>query len=106
MRLARRDMLKYCGCSGAVAMLRGSSQGVASAQTNRAPIGLGLCVGLNSVSPNAYRGWKGLLRGCVPDAEFMSSTLLQYGFKVRTLWDQDTARRKNKADDVGTLANV
>jgi hypothetical protein len=87
-------------------MLGGSGQGVASAQTNRAPIGLALCVGLNSVNPNAYRGWKGALRGCVPDAEFMSSILRPAGFKVRTLWDQDTAKKKNKADDVGTIANV
>jgi len=87
-------------------MLGGSGQGVASAQTNRMPIGLALCVGLNSVNPNAYRGWKGALRGCVPDAEFMSSILRPAGFKVRTLWDQDTAKKKNKADDVGTIANV
>ena len=106
MTLARRDMLKYCGWSGAVAMLGGSGQGVASAQTNRMPIGLALCIGLNSVNPNAYRGWKGALRGCVPDAEFMSSILRPAGFKVRTLWDQDTAKKKNKADDVGTIANV
>jgi len=110
MTISRRDMLKYCGWAGAAA-IGGSGQPAAAAQTARPPIGLALCIGLNSVDPTRYGGWKGVLRGCVPDAEFMSSIFHQpqaggAAFKVRTLWDRPTAQAKQKSDDVGTLANV
>src|SRR5262245_22614228 len=109
MSFSRRDLLKYGAVAGAATALGDASWG--ADQVGRPPIGLALCIGLNCVDANCYQGWKGRLRGCVPDAEFMSSifrTAPAGGtpFKVRTLWDKETAAAKGKPGDVGTLDNV
>jgi hypothetical protein len=107
MALARRDMLRLCTWAGAGLAANAAGLDFAWAQdANRGPIGLGLCIGLNSVDPSKYRGWSGLLTGCVPDVDDMSALLRNRGFLVRTLWDQPEANRRSKPNDVGTKTNV
>ena len=50
--------------------------------------GLALCIGLNSVNPNYYGGWSGLLAGCKNDSDAMAAIASNNGFyDVKNLQD-------------------
>jgi hypothetical protein len=107
MALARRDLLRLGTWAGVGIAANAAGLDFTWAQdVNRGPIGLGLCIGLNSVDPSKYRGWSGLLTGCVPDVDDMSTLLRGRGFLVRTLWDQPEANRRGKPLDVGKKETV
>src|SRR5258708_1283470 len=99
MKLSRRDLLKCAGFAGLSA-----ASGVSALASGRGPVGVALCIGLNSIDPSVY-GDNGLLSGCVPDATDMTQILRSQGFLVRTLWDAPWARNNHAPRDVGTKQN-
>jgi hypothetical protein len=100
MNLSRRDMLKWCGATGLGLATGGASWDSVLAQSDRPPVGLALCIGLNFIDPAVYRT-NGHLTGCVPDADDMAALLgsQQQGFRVRTLYDAPEVRNRRLTDD-------
>ncbi len=51
--------------------------------------GVAITIGLNSVDPLHYGGWKGSLKACEADAHDMSSLAKNQGFEVKSLLTND-----------------
>lgn len=54
--------------------------------------GLALTVGVNSVDPDHYSGWSGVLRACEADATAMARLAAERGFEVTTLLTREATR--------------
>jgi uncharacterized caspase-like protein len=54
--------------------------------------GIALTIGLNSVDPNHYDGWSGILKACEDDARDMADIAKAKGFEVDTLLTRSATR--------------
>ena len=65
--------------------------------------GLALCIGLNSVDPQHYKGWSGTLSGCEFDAKDMAALVQTQGFSPTLLLTKD-ATRQHVAELISKMA--
>ncbi len=68
------------------------------------PKGQSLHIGLNSVDPDHYQGWSGVLNACEADAIDMQAIATNQGYTTSSLLTS-AATRKNVINEINSVAN-